>query len=180
MLDAAFSEQERSPIPEHTVPGRWIVLAVVLVASAALIFAVAWMHNRAGTNAPPPPSIAILPFVDMSADHNQESLCDSMTEQIIDDVSRIPGFQVAARGSVFALKGRPKDARDIGRRLNVRTVLEGSVQRSGTPRPRHRAVGQHRRRIQHLWSQSYDREMKDISALEDEISRAIVDTLQVK
>jgi len=177
----AFPEPERpgGPVSERTVPGRWIVLAIVIFAAIGIGFAVHWMRTRAGTNPPPPPSIAVLPFIDMSAEKNQEYLCDGMTEQIIDAVSRIPNLQVVARSSVFALKGRPQDAREMGKRLNVHTVLEGSVQRSGS---RVRVTAQLINTSDgfHLWSQSFDREMKDIFALEDEISHAIVDTLQVK
>lgn len=164
---------------ERTVPGRWIVLAIVVFAAVGITFAIHWMQTRAGSNPPPPPSIAVLPFVDLSAEKNQEHLCDSMTEQIIDAVSRTAGFQVADRSSVFALKGRPQDAREIGQKLTVRTVLQGSVQRSGS---RVRVTAQLINTSDgfHLWSQSYDRDIKDISALEDQISRAVIDALQIK
>ena len=115
----------------------------------------------------------------MSAGHDQEYLCDGMTEQIIGALSRIPDFQVVARSSVFALKASEQDVRQIGERLNVRSVLEGSVQRSGS-RVRVSAQLINAADGFQLWSQTYDREMKDIFALEDEISRAIVGTLEIK
>jgi adenylate cyclase len=167
------------PLPERTVPGRWIVLAIVIFATIGVSFAIHWMNTRAGTNPPPPPSIAVLPFNDMSAEKNQEDLCDGIAAQIIDDLSRIPGFQVVPRSSVSALKGRPQDAREIGRQLSVRTVLQGSVQRSGS---RVRVTAQLINTSDgfHLWSESYDRDVKDISALEAEISHSVADTLQIK
>jgi TolB-like protein/Tfp pilus assembly protein PilF len=174
-----FSGQRPSgPIREHTVPGRWIVLGMLVFSGTIVAIAATWLFSRPRSEAPPP-SIAVLPFLDMSAEKNQQYLCDGMTEQIIDALSRISGFQVVARSSVFALKGNPQDVREIGRRLNVRSVLEGSVQRSGS---RVRVTAQLINASDgfHLWSQSYDREMSDIFALEDDISRAIVNTLEIK
>ena len=175
----SFVEAERGPVPERTVPGRWIVLGMLVFIGTIVAIAGTFLFSRPRTNGVPPPSIAVLPFVDMSAEKDQQYFCDGMTEQIIDALSRIPGFQVVARSSVFALKGNPQDVREIGQRLNVRSVLEGSVQRSGS---RVRVTAQLINTSDgfHLWSQSYDREMKDIFALEDEISRAIVNTLEIK
>lgn len=126
----------------------------------------------------PAPSIAVLPFVDMSAAQNQEALCDGMTGQIIDALSRVPGFQVMPRSSVLALIGS-QDAREIGRKLNVRTVLEGSVQRSGS-RIRVNAQLINTSDGFRLWSESYDRDIRDLAALEAEISGSIVEALKVK
>ena len=119
----AFSEMERGPVPERTVPGRWIVLGILVFAGTMVAITGTWLFSRPRSTGVPPPSIAVLPFVDMSAEKNQQYLCDGMTEQIIDALSRIPGFQVVARSSVFALKGNSEDVREIGRRLNVRSVL---------------------------------------------------------
>jgi TolB-like protein len=77
------------------------------------------------------PSIAVLPFVDLSEARNQEYFCDGMTEQSIDALARVRGFHVAARSSSFAFKNKQQDIREIGRKLNVAAVLEGSVRRSG-------------------------------------------------
>jgi TolB-like protein/Tfp pilus assembly protein PilF len=177
----AFSEPEieRGPIPQRTISGRWIVLAIALVALTITAVAAVWLFSRPRTTGFPGPSIAVLPFVDLSEEKNQQYFCDGMTEQIIDALSHVPGFQVVARSSMFALKGQQQDIREVGRRFNVRTVLEGSVRRSGnmvrvTAQLNNVADGFH------LWSQTYDREMKDIFTLQDEISRAIVDTLQLK
>ena len=175
----AFSERERGPVPERTVSGRWIVLGIVIITTIMVTIAAFMLFGHPRGKIAPPPSVAVLPFVDMSVDKDQQYLCDGMTEQIIDALSRIQGFQVVARSSVFALKGKQQDVREIGERLNVRSVLEGSVQRSGS---RVRVTAQLINAADgfHLWSQSYDREMKDIFALEDEISSKIVDTLQIK
>ena len=174
----SFAEATR-PVSERTISGRWIVLAILVITAIAVTIAAVMLFGHPRGNIAPPPSIAVLPFVDMSATQDQEYLCDGMTEEIIDELGRIPDFQVVARSSVFALKGREQDVREIGQRLNVRSVLEGSVQRSGS---RVRVTAQLINAADgfHLWSQTYDREMKDIFALEDEISRAIVGTLEIK
>ena len=127
----------------------------------------------------PGPSIAVLPFANVSADPENEYFSDGITEDVINALSKIPALRVASRTSAFAFKGAPEDIRSIGRQLNVATVLEGSVRRAGT---RLRVTAQ---LIDvgtgyHLWSEQYDREMHDVFAIQDEISRAIVGTLEVK
>jgi serine/threonine-protein kinase len=176
----SFSESqvERGPVPERTVSGRWVVLAIALVALTVTTVAGVWLYSRPRATGVPGPSIAVLPFVDLSEEKNQQYFCDGMTEQIIDALSHVPGFQVVARSSMFALHG-PQDIREVGRRFNVRTVLEGSVRRSGNTV---RVTAQLNNVSDgfHLWSQTYERQIQDIFTLQDEISRAIVDTLQLK
>ena len=175
----AFSVSARGPAGERTVSGRWIVVSIVAVIAIAVSVAAVMLFARPRGRIAPPPSIAVLPFLDMSATHDQEYLCDGMTAQIIDALSRIPNFQVVARSSVFALKGKQQDVREVGQRLNVRSVLEGSVQRSGE---RVRVTAQLINVSDgfQFWSQTYDRDLKDIFALEDDLSRAIVGTLEIK
>ena len=124
-------------------------------------------------------SIAVLPFADLSAAKDQEYFCDGMTEEIIDALSKIGGFRVVARTSSFAFKGKQQDIRKIGKELNVAAVLEGSVRKDGN---RLRVTAQLNSVADgyHLWSETYERELKDVFAVQDEISRAIVNTLQVK
>jgi serine/threonine-protein kinase len=122
-------------------------------------------------------SIAVLPFVDMSPDQDQEYFCDGMAEELINALTKVRGLRVAARTSSFHFKARSEDVREIGSRLGVRTVLEGSVRRA-EERLRVTAQLVSVEDGYHLWSESYDREMKDVFAIQDEISRSIVDTLR--
>ena len=125
------------------------------------------------------PSIAILPFTNLSADRENEYFSDGLAEEIINALARIPGLHVAARTSAFALRGKDLSIRRIGEELNVATVLEGSLRRAGN---------RMRLTIQlvnvadghHLWSERYDREMTDVFAIQDEISQAIAEKLKVQ
>ena len=124
-------------------------------------------------------SIAVLPFSDLSPQKDQEYFCDGMTDEVIDALTKAGGFRVVARTSSFAFKGKQLDIRDIGNKLNVGAVLEGSVRKDGkmlrvTAQLISVADGYH------MWSETYERELKDVFKVQDEISRAIVDTLQVK
>jgi TolB-like protein len=127
----------------------------------------------------PSQSIAVMPFVNMSADPEQEYFCDGLTEELINTLSRIRDLKVVARTSAFAFKGGSYDVRKIGRKLDVRTVLEGSVRKSGDSL---RITTQLINVLDgyHLWSEKYDRELKDVFKIQDEISLAIVDVLKVK
>jgi serine/threonine protein kinase len=127
----------------------------------------------------PSQSIAVLPFVNMSADPEQEYFCDGLTEELINALSRIKDLRVVARTSAFSFKGGSYDVRKVGRQLNVQTVLEGSVRKYGD---RIRVTAQLINVMDgyHLWSERYDREVKDVFKIQDEISLAIVDVLKVK
>jgi serine/threonine protein kinase/tetratricopeptide (TPR) repeat protein len=141
------------------------------------------LQSRIRTEQPPgrkpQASIAVLPFSDLSAAKDQEYLCDGMAETIINALAHVEGLRVAARTSSFALRERAEDIRDLGRKLNVEKLLEGSVQKVGN-----------RLRITtqlvniddgyHLWSEKFDRDMKDIFTVQDEIALAIVDELKIK
>jgi len=155
----------------------WIVALVVVLLAAVGIWLL--VHGPRPMADPAVPSIAVLPFVDLSEAKDQEYFCDGMTEEIIDALARVRGFHVAARSSAFAFKNKQQDIREIGRKLNVGAVLEGSVRKSGN---RLRVTAQLNSVTDgyHLWSETYEREMKDIFVLQDEISRAIVSTLRVQ
>jgi serine/threonine protein kinase/Tfp pilus assembly protein PilF len=124
-------------------------------------------------------SVAVLPFANMSADPEQEYFCDGMAEEIISALTQVKGLRVVARTSAFAFKGKNVDVREISQKLGVDTVLEGSVRKAGN-----------RLRISvqlidvandyHMWSERYDRELKDIFDIQDEIALAIVEKLEVK
>jgi len=125
------------------------------------------------------PSIAVLPFVDMSPQKDQEYFCDGIAEEIITSLSHLEKLKVVARTSAFAFKGKQMDVREIGQKLNVNHILEGSIRKSGN---RLRITAQ---LIQvndgfHLWSDHFDRELEDLFAIQDEISLAIVDNLKLK
>jgi serine/threonine-protein kinase len=123
------------------------------------------------------PSIAVLPFVDMSPQKDQEYFCDGIAEELINALTQLKDLHVVARTSAFSFKGRNVKIRDIGRELNVETVLEGSVRKAGN---RLRITAQLVKVDDgyHLWSEKYDRDMEDIFAIQDEISEAIVDRLR--
>jgi adenylate cyclase len=123
-------------------------------------------------------SIAVLPFVNMSPEKDQDYFCDGMAEEIINTLAHIENIKVIARTSAFAFKDKHVDIREIGRILDVETLLEGSVRKAGnqlriTAQLIKVADGSH------IWSERYDRDMRDVFAIQDEISLAIVDNLKV-
>jgi len=124
------------------------------------------------------PSIAVLPFVNMSADPENEYFSDGLSEAILNSLTKIQGFKVVARTSAFSFKGKDVDIRDIGRQLDVNKILEGSVQKAGN-RLRITAQLINVSDGYHLWSEKYDRKMEDIFAIQDEISLAVVDNLKI-
>jgi len=124
-------------------------------------------------------SIAVLPFVNMSSDPEQEYFSDGISEELLNLLAQIPELRVISRSSAFAFKGKDINIVDIGRRLNVAHVLEGSVRKSGD-RIRITAQLIEARSDTHLWSQTYDRTMGDVFAIQDEISAQVVDQLALK
>ena len=130
-------------------------------------------------SAPAQKSIAVLPLTNMSADPENEYFSDGMTEEIINALSKVPGMQVASRTSSFAFKGKEVDVREIGEKLGVVSVLEGSVRKVGN---RIRITTQlvSVENGYHLWAETYDRQLEDVFAVQDEISRAIVEALKLR
>jgi len=128
--------------------------------------------KRAWTN-----SIAVLPFTDLSPDRNQEYFCDGMAEELISTMAHIPGLKVVARTSAFSFKGKEINVRDIGRELDVNTILEGSVRKSGN-QLRISAQLIDVKNGYHLWSHTFDRELKDVFVIQDEIATAIAGALK--
>src|SRR5580658_2090324 len=125
------------------------------------------------------PSIAVLPFANMSADKENEYFSDGLAEEILNLLANIPGLKVIARTSSFAFRGKEQDITKIAEALRVQNILEGSVRRSGN---RIRVTAQliHAADGTHMWSERYDRELTDIFAIQDEISAAIAEALRVK
>jgi serine/threonine-protein kinase len=125
------------------------------------------------------PSIAVLPFANMSRDPDDEFFSDGLAEEIINALAHVPGLKVTARTSAFAFRGKQQDIRGIAGALGVRTILEGSMRRAGT---RIRVTAQliNAEDGYHLWSERYDRELSDVFLIQDEISLAIATALQVR
>jgi len=125
------------------------------------------------------PSIAVLPFANMSADKENEYFSDGLAEEIINELAHVRGLKVIARTSAFAFRGKEQDIRGIAEALGVRTILEGSVRRAGS---RIRVTAQliNAEDGSHLWSERYDRELADVFAIQDEIAQAIAAALQMK
>ena len=137
---------------------------------------------RAALEAPaaePTPSIAVLPFADLSPEKDQEYFCDGMADELIAALMSLEGVRVASRTSAFQFKGQSQDVAEIGRRLRVSSVLEGSVRRAG---PRLRISVQLTDVAEGflVWSERYDGRMDDVFAVQDEIARAVVDRLKIR
>jgi eukaryotic-like serine/threonine-protein kinase len=128
---------------------------------------------------PIPASIAVLPFLDLSQAKDQEYFCDGMSEEILDTLAKVEGLHVVARTSSFSFKGKNVNASEVGKKLNVANVLEGSLRRDGN-RIRISAQLVNPGNGFRFWSETYERELKDVFALQDEIARSIVDALKIK
>ena len=155
----------------------FIMLAAIVVGA---FFAFRMSRHRAVPLPPfPEKSIAVLPFLDLSQAKDQEYFCDGMSEEILDALAKVDGLRVVARTSSFSFKGKNPDVSDLGKKLNVENVVEGSVRRDGN-RVRISAQLINARNGLQLWSETYERELQGVFALQDEITRAIVDALKIK
>lgn len=168
----------RNTPPAAAAPVRhWrIAAAVMILALISVGGAFSFWRSRSGPITPPS-SIAVLPFLDLSPQKDSEYFTDGLTEEIIDALSRVPNLRVVARTSSFAFKGKNADIREIGRQLNVTAVIEGSVRKSGD---RLRITAQLNRVSDgyHLWSRTYDRQLRDVFAVQRDISEAIAAELR--
>src|SRR6267154_3216588 len=135
--------------------------------------------DRASTPAEEKPSIAVLPFVNMSGDPEQEYFSDGITEDIITDLSKVSALFVVARNTAFTYKSKPVKVREVAQELGVSFILEGSVRKAGS---RVRVTGQliNGKDGGHVWADRYDRDLTDIFAIQDDITHAIVEQLKVK
>ena len=151
------------------------------IASVAVVVAAVVLQSRRSSrvDAGLGPSVAVLPFVNMSGDTKDDYLGDGLSEELIDALSKLERLKVAARASSFAFRGPSGDVREVGRRLHVASVLSGSVRHVGT---RLRVTTQLVNATTgfNLWSDTFDREMTDVFAVQDEITRAIVAALRVQ
>ncbi|MBV8436275.1 MAG: winged helix-turn-helix domain-containing protein [Silvibacterium sp.] len=173
------------PEPEHSSRKR-LLWKLALIPVFAVLVAVALVRRfepRAnGRNIPPvntDTSIAVLPFADMSPAKDDEYFSDGLAEQLINDLAKVSGVRVAGRSSSFQFRDKNEDLRDVGRKLGVANVLEGSVRRQGNHVRITAELVKTHDGFQ-LWSQTYDREINDIFAVQDEIALATTEALQVK
>jgi adenylate cyclase len=179
-------------IGEKRKTRRWMVLALGLILLIGAGGLAGWYlyieqtkriesvsEEQMAFPLPDKPSIAVLPFVNMSGDPEQEYFSDGITEDIITALSKVPDMFVIARNSTFTYKGKPVNVQQVAKELGVRYVLEGSVQRSGdTARITAQLIDA--TTGSHVWAERYDRELKNIFALQDEIAMKLITSLQVK
>jgi TolB-like protein len=175
--------------PESAPWQRALPVAVIGVALLALLAYLVtekrWASSAAPATtspaaafSPPPHSIAVLPFVNMSGDKDQEYFSEGLTEELLDSLSRINGLQVAARTSSFCFQGEHADIATVAHRLNVGAVLEGSVRRSAdTVRITAQLVSGSTGF--HIWSETYDRNLTDVLKLQSDIATAVASALKV-
>ncbi len=161
---------------DYITVGMLVLVLAVVVADRTLFDRVA--VERRSTDASHEFSIAVLPFDDLSDTHDQEYFGDGLAEELLNRLAGVEGFRVAGRTSSFAFKDRPDDLRVIGEKLNVTTILEGSVRKSGD-RLRITAQLIDVDNGYHLWSETFDRRMENIFKIQDEIALAVVRALQV-
>jgi adenylate cyclase len=179
---------------KKTKPREWQKTALIVVSILILIIAAVaiwklYIHptpplevaskEKMAFPLPDKPSIAVLPFVNMSDDPKQEFFSDGITEEIITALSKVPRLFVIARNSTFTYKGKSVKVKQVSEELGVRYVLEGSVRRAGN---KVRITAQLIDALagHHLWAERYDRDLKDIFALQDEVTLKIINALQVK
>jgi eukaryotic-like serine/threonine-protein kinase len=164
---------------DRRLPPRRLITVTALFALTALIALALYQKLRS----PPPtdgtPSAAVLPFTDLSQEKDQEYFSDGLTDELITALSRIEGLKVAARTSSFQFKNAKADVREVGRKLDVASVVEGSVRKSGN-RLRVSAQLVSTKDGYELWSENYDRELADVFAVQEEIARSIVSALQLQ
>lgn len=170
---ARSSTQERSNNTRLMVA----VLSVLVLATLGGYF---WIgRSRSSASPAKTVSIAVLPFADLSPGKDQEYFSDGLTEELINDLAKVPNMQVTARSSSFQFRGKNEDLRVVARKLGVGNVLEGSVQRDGN---RIRIMAELIKADDgfQLWSATYDRKMEDVFNVQDEIARSATEALQVK
>src|SRR6267154_280380 len=174
------AEVERAAAPLWL---RWVrspaTLVLVLLTGALALALPFYWHRNLTTSSQPEKSIAVLPFLDLSETKDQEYFCDGISEEILEALAKVDGLRVVARTSSFSFKGKSVNAREVGEKLDVANVLEGSLRREGN-RVRVTAELINTRTGFHLWTETYDRQLEDVFALQDEITRSIVDALKIK
>jgi len=156
-------------------PRKWLISAAIGI---LVLAGISWSFRTRSSPAPEIPAIAVLPFLNLTADIANEYFSDGLADQLTDSLAQIDGLHVASRTSAFTFRGKTVDSIEIGRKLHVSAILEGSVQKSGE-RVRITLQLIQTRDGYHLWSQTFDRELKDVFSLQDEISRAVARVLKI-
>lgn len=185
-LPEADASRSTTQSPAGPVRTRWPWLAAGAAAVLLVATAAAWLLRKDDDAAPDAvpavpasPSLAVLPFADLSRSHDQEYLADGLAEEILNQLAQAPALRVVGRTSSFSFKGRNEDLRSIGRKLGVAYLLEGSVRKDGEHlRVTAQLVGADDGT--HLWSKTYARELRDVFAVQEEISRDVAQALSVK
>jgi len=177
-----FRGEKRAKGPKWEIV---LIPSIIVVAAAVDLSYVLHFKDRSGhsTGSDPPEiiwknSVAVLPFVNISADREQEYFCDGLTEEMINRLSQVPGLKVTARTSAFVFKQESRDIREVGRRLGVENILEGSVRKDGA---RLRITAQLIKAADgfHLWSEAYDRDLDKIFQTQDEIALSVATALKL-
>jgi TolB-like protein len=172
--------EQTKGLPVRRLPGGDMARVYALRSELNAWWSSRGIHLQEAAHEPAPlPSIAVLPFANLSADKGNEYFSDGLADDIIDALTKVPGLRVIARTSAFAFRGKDVSVSEIGAQLKVATILEGSVRKAGS---RIRVSAQLIKTADqsHLWSEHYDREMTDVFAIQDEISQAIVEKLSVR
>jgi TolB-like protein/tetratricopeptide (TPR) repeat protein len=157
---------------------RRVTAAIAIAAAIALGAAAPFLVRRPPATSGPP-SVAVLPFADLSPQHDQDYFSDGIAEEILNALAQVEGLHVTGRTSSFSFKGKQTELAEIGRRLNVAHVLEGSVRKAGS-RVRITAQLVNTSDGFHLWSRTFDHDLTDIFAVQEEIARDVVEALKVK
>jgi adenylate cyclase len=175
-LKQSFRKQSARRQTKRVFIGGLLLLALALT---AIVWQRVHRNSVGGISAVPEKSIAVLPFVDLSQARDQEYFCDGISEEILDALAKVEGLRVVARTSSFAFKGKNADVNEIAQKLNVGNVLEGSLRREGN-RVRIAVQLVNARDGFHLWSETFEHELQGVFAVQDEITRAVVDALKIK
>ena len=175
-FDVKGGRIERAGAPRGRLLVALVIAGVVLGAPGVAWYF--WRTHRVAAAPAGPPSIAVLPFADLSPAKDQDWMCDGIAEEILDALSTVAGLRVAARSSSFHFKGKSADVREMSRSLGVSTLLEGSVRKIGDHlRVSARLVSSEG---YELWSDKFDRGMQDAFAIQEEIARAVVTALRLR
>jgi TolB-like protein len=181
--------EEKEPVRRRLPKAALAMVAVIVIVGLVALYQFVLRSSPSKTEVaskekmafplPDVPSIAVMPFVNMSGDPKQEFFSDGITESIITALSKVPRLFVIARNSTFTYKGKPMKVKQVSEELGVRYVLEGSVQRSGA---RVRITAQLIDALtgNHLWAESYDRDLKDLFSVQDEVTLKILKAMQMK
>ena len=185
---AVVPEESPAALPARSAPSaasRTRRLAIAVVTVVLILAGAGWLLGRTYFNRrhPPPsadtiPAIVVLPFTDMTPDREDQFFCDGLTEELSNWLAQIPTLRVVARTSAFAFRGH-QDAREIGRQLNTTHVVEGSMRRYGS----HMRITVQlidARTGYHLWSSEYDRQPEDTITLQEDVARAVAESLQIR